>query len=81
MDWRDEPYPTHRIVCSKSNPFDGLNYWLSITRAEDGLVQHRWDLTYATEREAFAAASALLQTGTVWMVVINHEVRMMRRSL
>lgn len=69
-DARDVPYPFFRITVRQvlHEP-----YWLSIIRAENGLVQHRWDLNYTTREEAQAAAHSLLATGSVWSVYINFQ--------
>jgi hypothetical protein len=80
MDWRDEPFQHHRVQTRYGVALDGLPFFLSIARAEDGLVQQRWDLRFATRAEAVAAGEALIQLGVVWSVFVNEEVAVSRRA-
>ena len=65
----DVPFPANRVVRREKSP-DGRPWWLAVTRAEDGLVQYRWDMAWATKEEAFAAAEGLIQLGAVHRVFV-----------
>jgi hypothetical protein len=59
---------------------DGNAYFLTTVDSEIGDVKHSWALGYPTLAEATAAAHALIATGTVRSVYINHEVKVYRRA-
>ena len=78
MDYRDVPYECHRTRAALCP--DGLPYWLSLIRHEDGIVQHRGDLRFSTEQGAFAAADVLVATGSAFAVYVNYEAAQIRRA-
>jgi hypothetical protein len=79
IDPRDEPFPFYRTKV-KDYPSDGQPFWLSIARAEDGLIHQRWDIRFETYAEALAAAQALIQVGAISSAFVNEEVAVVLRG-
>ena len=80
VDPRDEPFPCYRVRFSEDPPLDGRSFWLSLTRAEDGIVQYRWDLSYQTRAEALSVADALVTIGTAHSVFVHEQLGVIRRA-